>query len=394
MKLPFGLGIFAVVCTLLSPFALAAEPAPRPPINFAAGTNDAIALEIQKCNAGDGQSCQDLGVKYKDGTGAARNPEQARIYFDKSCKLGVLVGCNDLAFLLARGDGGPIDTNAATVLLQQTCDRGLELACFNHAVMVSAVNPARGVELYRTACDMGAAQACYNLGSIYGDAEIIEKDVVLSQFYYRKACDGGLMRGCSALQVMQENTRLANIDNAKPLAEVIATLERDCTNLRPVACNDLAMRLFQGDGMARNWPRAVTLFKRACEINATTACFNLATMYSQGQGVARDASAAAALFLRACDGGHKLGCQTLAELYLTGDGIGRSPVRAERLFETLCNEGKEISCVSLAEFHENHASGKGRAEARKWYQAALALSPNNAQARLGIIRTRPATPPR
>jgi len=369
--------------------AHAVVSAPQPVPTTAPIASDQFSTEIRKCNDGDGQVCQDLGAKYKDGTGVQRNPEQARIYFDKSCKLGVLVGCNDLAFLLARGDGGPSDLHAATSLLAQTCSRNLELACFNHAVIVSATDPRRGIELYRVACDMGAEQACYNLGNIYGDAEIIAKDEVLSRFYYRRACDNGLMRGCSALQVMEENARLANVDNTRPLEEVIATLERNCSNLRAIACNDLAMRLFQGDGMDRNWPRAVSLFKRACEINATTACFNLATLYSQGQGVERDPSAAAALFLRACDGGNKIGCQTLAELYLSGEGIGRSPSRAAALLETLCAGGRDISCISLAEFHETHPSGKGRTEALKWFEAALALAPNNPQARLGVIRTRP-----
>jgi uncharacterized protein len=341
------------------------------------------------CESGIAVDCQALGTRLKDGLGTPRDTQKARLYFDMACKAGIALGCNDLAFLIARADGGPLDIQRAIGLLERACSLHSQLACYNQAYLLLPTNPNRAVSLYTQACNAGIFMACYNLGNVYSDGGAIVRDTVLSNLYYRRACDGGIVRGCGALEINAENARLEARNAEKPVSEIIDALERDCNVRKARACNDLGMRLFEGDGMARDWERATVLFRRACEDNAATACFNLATMYSAGHSVSRDASAAAALFLRACDGANKLGCQTLAELYLSGDGIGVSPQKAIELFERLCTGGRALSCISLAGFHEDHRNGLGEVEALKWFKSALALDASNAQARLGINRIEP-----
>jgi uncharacterized protein len=341
------------------------------------------------CEAGSITSCQTAGVHYKDGMGITSDPRQARVYFERSCSGGNFQGCNDLAYLLARGDGGPVDIVRAKSLLERACLANLQMACFNSAFLLMPSDPVRAMTLYRQACESGWYGACYNLGGIYSDGLYVTRDLVLARLYYRRTCDGGVNRGCDALRVQDENARLETQNGTKSVVEIIADLERDCSNRKARACNDLGMRLFEAEGITRDWFRSADLFKRACEADSMTACFNLGAMYSQGQGVQRDLTAAAALFLRACDGDNKLSCQTLAELYLSGDGVGTSPQKATEIFERLCAQGRTLSCISLANFHESHAAGKGAAEALKWFKAALALDDANPQARLGVNRLRP-----
>jgi uncharacterized protein len=354
-----------------------------------ADARSALEKAKDECETGNITSCQTAGVYYKDGTGTSPDPRQARVYFEKSCGGSNFQGCNDLAFLLARGDGGPVEMIRAKSLLDRACTGNLQMSCFNLAFLLVPSDSARAMTLYRQACERGWFGACYNLGGIYSDGQYVVRDPSLARFYYRRTCDGGIMRGCDALQVQDGNARLEAQNGAKPTEEIVADLERDCANNKPRACNDLGMRHFEADGVTRDWFRSADLFKRACDEDSMTACFNLGSLYAQGQGVQRDLAAAAALFLRACDGGNSLSCQTLAEQYLNGDGVGTSPQKAADLFERLCNQRRVASCISLGDFHESHAAGKGAAEALKWFQAALVIDETNPQARLGINRLRP-----
>ena len=50
------------------------------------------------------------------------------------------------------------------------------------------------VELLGQACDGGYAAKCYDLGVIYHNGHIINKDLLKAKKLFRKACDGGSVR--------------------------------------------------------------------------------------------------------------------------------------------------------------------------------------------------------
>lgn len=56
------------------------------------------------------------------------------------------------------------------------------------------------VELLGQACDGGYAAKCYDLGVIYYNGHIINKDTLKAKELFRKACDGGYAQGCAALE--------------------------------------------------------------------------------------------------------------------------------------------------------------------------------------------------
>jgi len=55
------------------------------------------------------------------------------------------------------------------------------------------------VELLGQACDGGYAAKCYDVGVIYHNGHIVNKDILKAKELFRKACDGGDTRGCAAL---------------------------------------------------------------------------------------------------------------------------------------------------------------------------------------------------
>ena len=62
------------------------------------------------------------------------------------------------------------------------------------------LNAGSEVELLGQACDGGYAAKCYDLGVIYHNGRIINKDILKAKELFRKACDGGYARGCAALE--------------------------------------------------------------------------------------------------------------------------------------------------------------------------------------------------
>ncbi|MEA3490494.1 MAG: SEL1-like repeat protein [Campylobacterota bacterium] len=55
------------------------------------------------------------------------------------------------------------------------------------------------IELLGQACDGGYAAKCYDLGVIYHKGHITNQDISKAKKLFRKACDGGDTRGCSAM---------------------------------------------------------------------------------------------------------------------------------------------------------------------------------------------------
>ena len=85
---------------------------------------------------------------------------------------------------------------------------------------------------------------------------------------FKKACDGGDMRGCRSLGAMYAD----------------------------------------GNGVEKNEQKAVELYKKACDGGNMRGCGTLGAMYADGNGVEKDFSKAAELSKKACDGGEMAGC--------------------------------------------------------------------------------------
>jgi len=61
-------------------------------------------------------------------------------------------------------------------------------------------------------------------------------------------------------------------------------------------------------GVPKDYPRAVSLFEKACDDEFAAACTGLGQMYRDGKGVAQDDTNASSLSERGCDLGDLNGC--------------------------------------------------------------------------------------
>ncbi len=113
------------------------------------------------------------------------------------------------------------------------------------------------------------------------------------------------------------------------------------------SCNDLALMLSRGDGIAQDDAKATTYFLRACDRGSAVACNNGGMRLEYGRGAAKDESAAANLYERACDANLAAACNNLARLLINGWGVPKDEGRAVELFRKACATGDAGACANL-----------------------------------------------
>lgn len=118
-----------------------------------------------KCDDGDGEACWTIGYRYEKGYsdqdgfypqdyGAAAN------HYKRGCTLGALSACNGFARLLRDGHGVTRDDRGATNLFVATCERGDAMSCAEAGVAHLNIDVARAEAFFRKACTGGSIAGC------------------------------------------------------------------------------------------------------------------------------------------------------------------------------------------------------------------------------------------
>lgn len=127
------------------------------------------------------------------------------------------------------------------------------------------------------------------------------------------------------------------------------------------SCNDLALMLSRGDGLAANDKRATDYYLRACELGSAIGCNNAGMRFEYGRGVAKDEPRSATLYQKACDASWAPACNNLGRLVAGGFGVAKDETRAVDLFGRGCSLGDPGSCANLGWFY---VKGRGVGEDR------------------------------
>ena len=172
----------------------------------------------------------------------------------------------------------------------------------------------------------------------------------------QQACERGGRRECYRLALLYQSGEGVTKDTPR----AVDLYRRACSDGGAHGC---FVNGFASDG-ARGVERpkiAAALFDAACEKGVAVGCFDLGNLYEMGEGVPRDPARLDALWRKACDGGVVRGCNYLALRYETGaPGLRPDPAKAVALFEKACQEKHDTSsCYNLALLYAN-----GKAVAR------------------------------
>lgn len=199
----------------------------------------------------------------------------------------------------------------------------------------SAVGAGYAAELYRFACESGAAAGCRGLGGLYRDGRGIDVDLPRAKALLEQACAAGDALSCVdaaelTLQVTSDAT-LANellvqacnrgvgsaclrvLQTERVSARVApererSLLEQACAGGDALGCSMLGDAFLQGLIAPQSSSHAALHYRSACNAGLSEACLRLAVLTEEGNGVLRDASAAVDLYSRACGAGLTHAC--------------------------------------------------------------------------------------
>ena len=136
-------------------------------------------------------------------------------------------------------------------------------------------------------------------------------------------------------------------------------------------------------------PPAVTEapLREAAAAGDRTALFEIATRLSEGRGVARDMKAAARWFALSAERGFAPAQYALGSLYEKGVGVERDVERAKALYRDAASKGNARAMHNLAVVHAMGANGAAAdlPAATRWFLEAASLGVKDSQFNLGIL---------
>lgn len=152
-----------------------------------------------------------------------------------------------------------------------------------------------------------------------------------------------------------------------PSVSAARGLQLACDEGNLDACDQLAMRYLDGNGVALDPAAAVPLFEENCAKGHAASCYRLGLLTSSGTGTEQDVERAKVAYRAACDGGHTQACNDLAVL-MARDGA--DPAATIQMYREACAQKNALACFNLAFQLEQREE---LAEAAVAYEAACEL---------------------
>ncbi len=198
-----------------------------------------------------------LGHSYRDGECVKKNLAEAKIWLEKAAENGNVRAVNEIADMYFWGDGVP-----------KSLEKWFELNKRGATQKDAPTEP-------RASCE-------YNVGLAYENGWGVKQDMNEARAWYEKGAAGGNPHACNNLSIIYRYGKCGAV-NLK-LAESLRQkgVENGCW----MACISLGEDYAYGrNGMAKNIPEAVRLFKKSIELcskNNQTANYELGRIYEEG----------------------------------------------------------------------------------------------------------------
>jgi TPR repeat protein len=179
---------------------------------------EARPLLSKACASGRWDACDLLTIMYIEGLGglptrssmAGAPFSNAVSVFQRECDRGEAVACSHLGYMYENAIGVPENFANKQAFYSKGCDGGDGFACDDLGIerdvkcgMKSASDCPVAVSLYAKSCDLGYAQGCQHLGSMYHRGAGVERDDVRAESLFRKACSAGAAGACRELETMR-----------------------------------------------------------------------------------------------------------------------------------------------------------------------------------------------
>lgn len=181
---------------------------------------EARPLLSKACASGTWDACDILTIMYIGGLGGLPRlssmvgpPFSSAVpVFERACEKGGAVACSHLGYMYENSIGVPENFAKKQAYYTKGCDGGDGFACndlgIEHdvrcSVMKSASDCPVAVSLYAKSCDLGYAQGCQLLGTMYHRGAGVDRDDIRAEALFRRACNAGDEVACKEIENMAE----------------------------------------------------------------------------------------------------------------------------------------------------------------------------------------------
>ncbi|MGC4114106.1 MAG: tetratricopeptide repeat protein [Myxococcales bacterium] len=295
-----------------------------------------FALSQKACDLKSAPGCVQVGIKYRDGVGVAKDAKQAMAFAKKGCDGGETAGCIQAGMLLI--DAG--DAKGAVKLLDAACNGGARDACHNLAILFAggksvAKDEARVAAMLEKSCDLGLVDDCelaarFAVEGKKDDPKAQQK----SQSLIRKACELGSGPACYMASIKA------------PDGDKARWAEKACAAELGEGCFKVGILAEE----AKDLDRAVDFHDRACRTGWKMGCETATELIGRGAGKAELAKVYFDTLLKACEAGQFAGCEMPVRVLRKGHpAIPKDVPRAVKILEKACEAKEAMSCAYLSQ---------------------------------------------
>lgn len=348
------------------------------------------------------------GMKYAQGDGIAKNPEEAFKCFRKAALMGNAAAMYQLGTFYSNGNEVPKDSKEAAMWYRKAAQMGIPDAMYELGVFYSE---GKGVlqdvdmafELYRNAAEKGHTNAMLKLAISYDLGKGVTIDRKVAFEYYRKAAENGhpdAMHQLGMYYYLGDSV-------SKDLSEAAKWFRKAAEKGHIDALYQVGRCYFNGEGASQNYAEAVKCYTKAAEHGHADAMTQLGVCYFHGHGITADQKEAVKWYGQAAEKGGLSAMTLLGICYYDGTGVVKDYEQAFKWFLKAAEQGDGLAQLSLGECYArgngvvkdpleaymwtNLAAGTGLESAKKSLQALEAgmTRPQLAEAKKRVDQRKP-----
>lgn len=253
-----------------------------------------------------------LGQMNLTGTGTKKDPEQARVYFEKAAELG--------------------NADAMYGLGKLYLNRGF-----------SGRDVKKAMEYLMDASRKGHDYAMYSLGKLFLEGKEIPKNPEYALRWLEEA----VKKENPLAEYLLGKTLLQGVELPQDTPRAVSLLEKSISRGNPCAAYALGKALLEGTVLLQNLPRAMELLAFSADHGFSAAQYLLGKVFSNGELCPKDIPRAIRYLTRAAEQDHEYAQYLLGKLYLADEGIPKDVHAALHWFTKAADQGNAFAQYQL-----------------------------------------------
>ncbi len=154
-------------------------------------------LMAKACNGGYIKACNLVGQFYKDDSlQTKKNEQKALKFFHKACEAGDAESCGEIGFIYEDNKSINKNLEKAYEFYERACTLGDYGRCVYLGTLYAEKNNFKALKFFKKGCEGKLAGSCMTTAYMYHLGKGVRQNTLTAKEYYGKACDFGDEKGC------------------------------------------------------------------------------------------------------------------------------------------------------------------------------------------------------